>query len=359
MVIVILSAIVVLGVLIFVHELGHFIVAKRKGVGVKKFSLGFGPTLVGKKVGETEYVISAVPFGGYVKMVGEVPDAEIAREDIPGSFPHQSLPRRAAVVVAGPLSNFLFAVFLFFLIFMLGFPVLTATVGEVKEGFPADQAGLQAGDAIIELDGKPVNNWEEMALMIRESTRARMMLKVNRGGQLLDIKVEPRIDEASTPFGEKKKVRVIGITPAGDFKKERTLNPFLALYRGLKRTVSLTALIILGIVKLIQGVVPASELGGPLLIAQLAGESARAGLVALLHFMAFLSINLAILNLLPIPVLDGGHLMFFAVEGIYRRPLSVKKKELAQQVGFFIIMLLMVFVFYNDISRIFAKWFQD
>ncbi len=359
MLVVIVAAVFVLGVLIFVHELGHFIIAKRRGVGVEKFSLGFGPKLLGKRIGETEYVISAVPFGGYVKMVGEVPGEEIAEEDIPRSFTHQSLPRKASIVVAGPLFNFAFAVFLFFIIFMLGFPVLTATVGQVKEGFPAHQAGLKPGDTITALDGKPVDNWEGMAVMIRGSTGKEMVLKVERGGQLLDIKVVPRWDEGRTPFGEKKIVRVIGITPAGQFKKERTLNPFLALYRGLKRTAALTALIILGIVKLIQGVIPASELGGPLLIAQLAGESARAGVVALLHFMAFLSINLAILNLLPIPVLDGGHLLFFAVEGIYGRPLSVKKKEIAQQVGFILILLLMAFVFYNDIVRIFAKWLQN
>lgn len=355
---VVVAAIIVLGVLIFVHELGHFLVAKRKGVGVKRFSLGFGPKLVGKKVGETEYLISAVPLGGYVKMVGEAPGEEVSAEDLPRSFTHQPVARRVAIVAAGPLFNLFFAVLVFTVIFLVGFPVLTATVGEVKEGFPAHQAGLRSGDTILAIDGQPVARWEDVAVAIRRSTKETITLKIDRAGKPFQVEVSPRLGEVATPFGEKQQAKIIGIGPGGQVRKERTLNPLLALYRALERTAKLILLIVVGIVKLFQGVVPTSELGGPLLIAQLAGESAKAGLVSLLHFMAFLSINLAILNLLPIPVLDGGHLLFFAVEAIYGRPLSMKKREFAQQVGFFLLLLLMVFVFYNDISRIFAGWFH-
>lgn len=355
----VLSAIVVLGVLIFVHELGHFLIAKWKRVTVKKFSLGFGPKILGKKIGETEYVISAVPLGGYVKMLGEAPGEEVTPEEEPRSFTHQSVGRRALIVAAGPIFNLLFAIFIFSLIFLVGFPLLTATVGEVKEGFPAEEAGIRPGDLVVAVEGKAIKSWEEMALAIRRSTQESLAFTVKREGKLIDLKVRPRQDEATTPFGEKQMVRVIGISPAGTVAKERTLNPVLALYRGLDRTARMTALIVEGVVKLIQGVVPAKELGGPLLIAKLAGESARAGLTSLVHFMAFLSINLAILNLLPIPILDGGHLAFFAFEAVAGRPLSLRKRELAQQVGFFLLALLMVFVFYNDISRIFSGWFQN
>lgn len=354
-----LSAIVVLGVLIFVHELGHFLVAKRKGVGVKRFSLGFGPKLVGRKIGETEYLISAVPLGGYVKMLGEAPGEEVAPDELARSFTHQTLWRRTQIVVAGPLFNLGFAVFAFALIFFLGFPVLTATVGEVKEGFPAAQGGLKGGDRVVAIDGVPVANWEKMAGLIRRSTADELRLTVSREGREVELSMRPRMDEVSTPFGEKVRVRVIGISPSGVFVKERSPNPIVALYKGAERTAKMTVLIVVGLVKLLQGIVPASDLGGPLLIAKLAGESAKGGLITLLHFMAFLSVNLAILNLLPIPVLDGGHLAFFAVEGIIGRPVSLKKREFAQQVGLFLLIMLMVFVFYNDLSRFVAAWFQN
>lgn len=349
----IVAAIVFLGILIFVHELGHFWLAKWKGVLVKKFSLGFGPKVLGRKLGETEYVISAVPLGGYVKMLGEAPGEEVAPEDVPRSFTHQSVGRRALIVVAGPIFNLFFAVFVFFLIFLIGLPVLTATIGEVKEGSPAEEAGIRVGDTVVSVDGREIKNWEEMALVIRRSTEESLSVTVQRGGKLIVLKVWPKLDEVATPFGEKQTVRVIGITPAGTVRQEKSLNPVMALYYGLDRTAKMTALIIVGVVKLIQGVVPAKELGGPLLIVKLAGESARAGLVPYLGLMAFISINLAILNLLPIPILDGGHLAFFAFEAVAGRPLSLKKREIAQQVGLFILFIIMALAFRNDIMRFF------
>lgn len=355
----VISAIIVLGVLIFVHEFGHFIIAKRRGVIVKRLSLGFGPKLVGKRIGETEYRISAIPLGGYVKLVGELPGEPIPPEEVPRSFTHQSIGRRASIIVAGPLFNFLFAALLFMLIFLLGFPVMTTKIGDVKPSFPAHKAGIKTGDRIVAVAGREVKSWEEMALAIRKTTSQVVEVKVVRGDDLLTFQVQPQLDVVMSPFGEVQKARVIGIMPAGEIRKEGSLNPLVALYRGLERTAKLTFLVVVAVIKLIQGVVPASDLGGPILIAKLAGESAKAGVISLLHFMAFLSINLAILNLLPIPVLDGGHLLFLGFEAILGRPVSLRKRELAHQVGFFLLVLLMVFVFYNDISRIFSTWFSN
>ncbi len=352
------SFIVVLGVLIFVHELGHFLFAKLFKVKVLKFSLGFGPKLISKTIGETEYLISAFPLGGYVKMLGENPDEAADSEDQERSFAARPVWNRFFIVLAGPLFNLLFSVFLFFLIFLvMGIPENrdTTEIGEVSSGSPAAQSGIEAGDTIIGIDGQTISSWMEVLTTVSTSEGRQLEFRIVREGEELTIPVTPRIDSVTNVFGEEVEQRfMIGIV-----KKEqidyRRAGPFEALQAGIWQTWMFIYLTFMGVVKIIQNVVPASELGGPILIAQLAGEQARAGWLNLAHFMGLLSVNLGILNLLPIPVLDGGHLVFLTIEGIRRKPLNERAQILAQQVGIALLGTLMLFVFYNDIVRIFSQ----
>lgn len=349
----ILSFIVVLGVLIFFHEFGHFLVARLFGVGVEKFSLGFGPRLIGKKVGITDYRISAIPLGGYVKMVGEEPDAEIAPEDIPISFTHKHVAKRMLIVAAGPVFNILLAVIIFFGIFFTsGTFVLKPSVGSVKQGSPAFAAGLEKGDLITAINESAINSWDEMAEIINASKGEKIKLAVRRGESTQNFSLAPEQVTTKNIFGEDVQRYIIGITASGEtYSKE--LNLFQAFSESMIQTYRVTELMVVIIAKLITGDISTDTLGGPIMIAQMAGDSAKAGFGSLISFIALISVNLAIINLLPIPVLDGGHLLFFSIEAVKGSPVSIKVREIAQQVGLFLLILLMILVFYNDISRIF------
>ncbi len=345
--------IVVLGVLITIHELGHFLAARLFGVGVEKFSLGFGPRIIGKKVGITDYRISAVPLGGYVKMVGDEPDSEIDPADIAISFNHQKVWKRMLIVAAGPMFNLLLAGFIFFLIFLVsGTYVLEPSVGRVQKDTPAETAGLESNDLILAIDGVAVKSWDEMSNLIAESSGKTLAVSVRRGDSEQTFHITPQLKGAKNIFGEDVSRYVIGITASGAGYSER-LNPFEAFVESLIQTYHVTRLTIVSIYKLIVGSISAKTLGGPLMIAELAGQQARQGAGSLVFFIALLSINLAVLNFLPIPVLDGGHLLFFFIEAVIGRPVNMRMREIAQQVGIFVLILLMVFVFYNDITRIF------
>ncbi len=351
------SFIVVLGVLIFVHELGHFLVAKLFRVKVLKFSLGFGPKLVSKTMGETEYLISAFPLGGYVKMLGENPDeADEAEEE--RSFAAKPVWNRFFIVLAGPVFNLLFSVLLFFLIFLvMGIPENrdTTAIGEVTAESPAAEAGIEPGDTIISIDGQDISSWMEVLTTVSESEGRQLEFTVVRGEEHIVIPVRPRLDSVTNVFGEEVEQRfMIGIVKQEQIDYRRA-GLFEALQAGVWQTWMFIYLTFMGVVKIIQNVVPASELGGPILIAQLAGEQARAGWLNLAHFMGLLSVNLGILNLLPIPVLDGGHLVFLTIEGIRRKPLNERAQIMAQQIGIALLGTLMLFVFYNDIVRIFTQ----
>lgn len=348
----ILWAILVLGALIFVHELGHFLVAKRAGVKVLKFSLGFGPKIIGFTRGETEYLLSAIPLGGYVKMLGEDPTEEIV--DPEGSFSAKSVGWRSMIILAGPGSNFLLAIAIFWVVFTFGVPTLATKVGEVMEGFPAYEAGVQTGDRITAIDGHPIEKWEDLATLIHKSPGQSVRLTVERAGNRFDLVVAPKATRQKNVFGEEQEVGLLGIAPAEEFLTERT-NPATALVRALYKTYDLSRLILLTFVKLVQGVVPAKTIGGPLLVAQMAGQQARQGILSLMFFTALLSINLGILNLLPIPILDGGHLFFSLIEAVRGKPVSLQKREMAQQVGLALLVALMIFAFYNDIFRLLGR----
>ncbi len=347
----IIATIIVLGVLIFAHELGHFLAAKLFRVGVLTFSLGFGPKLFGKKIGETEYKVSVIPLGGYVKMVGEEPGEKIPPEMIARSFSAQSVGKRLGIVFAGPFFNFLFAVVVFAVVSMAGMPTLLSEVGEVKPDFPAAQAGLMKGDRITEVNGAPVKRWEDLAKIIHESTDRPLVFKVEREGKTLEVTVTPQVSEQKNIFGEEVRVGLIGISPSGNYFIER-FGPFTAAYQSLVQSWRVTELTVISIAKIIEGKISAKTIGGPILIAQLAGQQAKAGVLSLVLFMAVISINLVILNILPIPVLDGWHLLMFLIEAAIGKPVSLKIRERAQQIGVFLIILLMLLVFYNDITRI-------
>ncbi len=350
----ILSAIVVLGVLIFVHELGHFIFAKLFGVGVEKFSLGFGPKLVGFKKGGTEYMVSAFPLGGYVKMVGEGDDAEPAEEDKGLSFAEKPPLKRIGIVVAGPVSNIVFAFLVYITLFMVGVPFPTARIGEVLKDKPAARAGILTNDVITEINGKPVKQWDDFAKTIAEGKGEPVDLKVRRGAVVLSFHVVPEMRSGKNIFGETVTSPMIGVTSSNETFTER-FGPLDALARGGVQTWNIIRLTILSLVKIIERVVSPETIGGPIMIAVISGQQAAAGAVSFFSFMALLSINLGVLNLLPIPILDGGHLFFYVYELIFRKPVRMKTREIAQQIGLVLLVSLMFFATYNDIVRYWNK----
>ncbi len=351
------SFILVLGLLIFVHELGHFLFAKLFGVRVLKFSLGFGPKIVGKVIGETEYVISAFPLGGFVKMFGENPDEQqISDEDKKGSFAHKPVWQRFMVVLAGPLFNLLFALLLFFLVFtFVGIPtsVDTTRIGKVNDKSPAAMAGVQKDDVIVSIDQKETHGWVDVLEAVKSSQGKSIHMVVERGGAKVNLEMVPAIDAVKNIFGEEVEQRyMIGIMKADQLTYEKS-NIIGAVQSACRQTWMYMSLTVMGFVKIIQRVVPASEMGGPILIAQIAGEQMKAGWMNFIYFMSLLSVNLGILNLLPIPVLDGGHLVFLTIEGLRRKPMNERAQIVAQQVGIGLLGSLMIFVFYNDIVRLF------
>jgi len=349
----VVSVIILLGVLIFVHELGHFLTAKLSGVGVLKFSLGFGPKLIGRKYGETEYRISLIPLGGYVKLLGESDTEQLSPEDEKRSFLKQSVGKKIGIVAAGPLFNFLFAVLAFAFIYMAGVPTLTNEIGGVQTGSAAHEAGLKEGDRITAIDGRNVSTWTEIAEAIGGSQGRELAVRVERpNGETGDFRLRGRPTSVKNLFGEDTESYKIGIQASTEVVIKRE-NPFSAVISGFEQSWVITELTFVSIYKIIAGTISPSTLGGPILIAQMAGTQVKKGILPFIFFMAILSINLAVLNILPIPVLDGGHLFFFLIEMVTGKEINMKWREIAQQVGFFLLILLMLFVFYNDIVRIF------
>lgn len=437
-----LYAAFLLGILIFVHELGHFLFAKLLGVKVLKFSLGFGPKVVGKKIGETEYCISAFPLGGYVKMFGEEPGEELPQDERERAFSSQPIWKRFSIVFFGPIFNLIFAAFVFVVIFMAGVQVLYPDVGKISEKSPAEVAGLMTGDRITEINGHAVGRWDEVESYIEKSNGAPLHLKVERKGKVIAVQVTPRRKAIKNLFGEKEEIWEIGVSPLvypvvgevfkgspageaglrkgdriyaiqgtdiktwndmtdlirsspgkplkftirrddafiertiipekntvtvpGGGKKEigligitpmensftKKFGPVSALSLGLRKTWDICVLTAESVVKLIQKVIPARTIGGPIMIFEMAGQTASRGATDFFTFMGIISINLGVLNLLPIPILDGGHLLFLCIEAVRRRPVSERVVMLAQRVGLALLISLMAFAFYNDILKL-------
>lgn len=347
-----LATIIVLGVLVFVHELGHFLMAKFFGVRVDAFSLGFPPKVLHKKIGDTDYRLSMIPLGGYVKLFGENPKDEVPPELQPVSFSHHPLWHRFLIVSAGPAFNLIFAALALFLVFAFsGIPYLTTEIGGVKEGSPAAQAGLRTGDQVLAIDGQAMSRWNNLALTIRRSGERPLTLSVRRGDRDFQVQVTPQRMETADIFGGTVSAMIIGIT-SGDRPAVERVGPIRALEEGVLFTGRLTWLTVESLYKLAAREVPLKSIGGPILIAQVAGKQAKMGVTYLVQFMAALSVNLFLLNLLPIPVLDGGHLFFFTLEAIRGKPMPLKHREMAQGLGLMLLLALMILVFYQDILRL-------
>jgi regulator of sigma E protease len=438
---------VVLGILVAFHELGHFLAARWVGVKVLKFSLGFGPKLLGRQVGETEYLVSAIPLGGYVKLFGEEETEAITPEDRRRSFSHQSLWGKVLIVAAGPGFNFILAYLIFAAWLATGYtlpvpsfkdiaPVLEAVapdspaakaglmvgdqikkidgrdiatrvelldaaakgkgapltlevlrdgriqtltvtpipapaptqrnddsgyylgieeippvVNEVVPGKPAAAAGFREGDRVLSIDGLTIHTWTQMTGLVKDSPGKTLQVDVLRDGHRVSLSVTP-LAESATVNGQAVEVGKIGIA-GPDRSLMRSVNPLMAVYNGLEATWKWTELTIVGLYKMIVGDISSKNIGGPLTIAKISGEAAAQGPANVIFLIALLSINLGVLNLLPIPILDGGHLLFFLIEGILRKPLGERQRELAQQVGLVLLVGVMIFAFWNDLERIF------
>jgi regulator of sigma E protease len=341
--------------LILFHELGHFAVAKYLGIGVERFSIGFGPKITGFRRGETEYMVSAIPLGGYVKLIGDDPRGTDG--DHPRAFLNKPIGHRIAVVAAGPLANFALAIAIFAGVHWVGVPTPQISelpeVGEVVTDSPAQQAGLQKGDRILAVNSQPVSKWEDLVQTIHHHSNTPLQLSVQRGTETLDVSVTPKPGKIIKDL-EEVEVGLIGVAPHMDITVMR-YSPPVALWKGVEKTWEISALTVVSLVKMVQGKISPKHLAGPVGIFQMAGQQAKVGLLPLVSLMAVLSISLGILNLFPIPVLDGGHILFFAVEGLWGQPISPRKQEIATQVGLFLLVALMLTAFYNDLLRIFAN----
>ena len=356
---------IVLGILIFFHELGHFLVAKYSGVKVLKFALGFGPKLVGKRIGDTEYSIRYFPLGGFVKMLGEDQNDEEAKnlppEEAKKSFENQSVFKRIAIVAAGPIFNLILAFLLFSgLFFISGQQVIIPEIGQITEGMPAHRAGLQKGDIVVSIEGKDIHSWSEMKDIVQPSAGKPLKITIQRGDRLLTHIIVPEATVAKNMFGQETRTALIGIVSSGRVKKMK-FGPWEALQEATLETWKWVKLTCLVIVRLFQGSVPLKEVGGPILIGQMAGKLAQESFVNLIPFMAIISVNLAILNLFPIPILDGGLIIFLLFELLLGKPLSPKMRELAMKAGLFLLVFLMLIITFNDLGRIeiFKNLFQS
>ncbi len=433
----VIAGIIMLGILVFVHELGHFCVAKLMGVKVLKFSLGFGPRLVSRTWGETEYMICAVPLGGYVQMLGEGGGAdgektELSPEDKARSYADKPPGRRMAIVAAGPAMNLILPFIILPIAFMVGvnlpsywdekpcigyvqpesaaaeagfedgdcietingveveswneagkklisfagsplrftvegsegarqivlpadksdlelqalglFPEQTARIGSLAAGMPAAESGLQEGDLIVSVGGESIDSWYELRRAIQKTEGESTAVTVERDGQSHEYTIEPEAQEQGGDY-------LIGIAPAQELITKR-FGPVEALQAGSQRAFDLIELTVVFIQKLFSGNVSTKNIGGPITVVQVAGQAAQTDVSSILSVLAFLSIQLGILNLLPIPILDGGHIIFNLFEIIFRRPLSMRTREIAQQIGLILLVLLMILAFYNDIARL-------
>jgi regulator of sigma E protease len=349
-----LAIILVLGALIFFHELGHFLVARSMDIGVKAFSLGFGPRIWKRTWGQTEYRLSAFPLGGYVQLVGENKEDEVPEGFLPQqSFAQRPPWQRMLVVAAGPIFNFILAWLIYWGIFWSqGQIELLPRIGDVQPDSPAQMAGIMPGDVVTAVNDVPTTYWQDLSRAISTNKEATLHLSILRQGEIITIRVTPQLQERTNIFGETKKVPMVGIIAAGD-TTTIDLSMLDAAAAGALQTWNLTKLTFQGIIKLVERVVPLDNIGGPIMIAQMVGQQAHEGMINLLAITALISINLGLLNLLPIPVLDGGHILFSAIEWIRKRPLDEKLQNITTRMGLAFLLALMGLAIFNDLWRSF------
>jgi len=358
----------VLTIVVFFHELGHFLVARWAGVKVLTFSLGFGPELAGfdDRHG-TRWKISAIPLGGYVKFFGDdteasTPSADtlagMSEEEKAGSFHHKRVGPRAAIVAAGPIANFILAILIFTCLFtFFGKPSTSARVDKVEANSAAAAAGFQVGDIVLAIDGTKIDGFADMQRIVGTRAGEHLSFTVKRGDGTVQLEGTPELREVKDPFGNSHRQGVLGITrqtAAGDVVTER-VNPATAFWLGIKETWFVIDRTLAYIGGIFTGREAADQVGGPLRIAQISGQVATIGLAALIHLAAVLSISIGLLNLFPVPLLDGGHLLFYAVEGVRGRPLSERAQEMGFRIGLGLVLMLMVFATYNDILHLAAS----
>jgi regulator of sigma E protease len=355
----------VLTIVVFFHELGHFLVARWAGVRVLTFSLGFGPELVGfyDRHG-TRWKISAVPLGGYVKFFGDdteasTPSAEtlasMTEEERAGSFHHKKVGPRAAIVAAGPIANFILAIVIFTCLFtFFGKPSTTARVDKIEANSAAAAAGFQVGDVVTGIDGTRIDSFTDMQRIVGTHAGEQLTFTVKRGDGTVQLTGTPQLREVKDAFGNAQRLGVLGITrqtAPGDAVTER-VDPATALWLGIKETWFVIERTLSYIGGIFTGREAADQIGGPLRIAQISGQVATLGLIPLIQLSAVLSISIGLLNLFPVPLLDGGHLLFYTVEAVRGRPLSERAQEMGFRIGLGLVLMLMVFATYHDILRL-------
>jgi regulator of sigma E protease len=355
----------VLTIVVFFHELGHFLVARWAGVKVLTFSLGFGPELFGFNDRHgTRWKVSAIPLGGYVKFFGDdteasTPSSEalanMTAEEQAGSFHHKRVGPRAAIVAAGPFANFLLAIVIFTCLFtFFGKPSTSARVDKVEAGSAAAAAGFQPGDVVTAIDGKSIASFMDMQRYVSMRAGEKLTFTIKRGTDTIKLEGTPQLREIKDPFGNVHKSGVLGLTresTAGEATTER-VDPATALWLGVKETWFVVDQTLSYVSNIFRGRASADQIGGPIRIAQISGQVATLGIIPLLHLAAVLSISIGLLNLFPVPLLDGGHLLFYAAEVVRGRPLSDRAQEYGFRVGLVLVLMLMVFAFYNDFHQV-------
>jgi len=346
----ILVALLVLSILIFFHELGHFTAARLFGVQVDVFSIGFGKRLWTKKIGNTEWSLSAIPLGGYVKMKGQDDSDPTAKSSGPDSYNAKKPWQRIIILLAGPFANFLMAFFLYLAIAYMGVPKLLPYVGDVSKDSPAYQAGLKKEDKILQINGVNIKYWEEIGKQINAS-KGKITLIIERDHRLKTLTLEPKVIEDKNIFGEKITRRIIGITPMP--KQTSVVYGFIDGFKyAWDETVKSSTLIFKSVQKLVTGEVSSDQLGGIITIVDVTAQASHAGILALFFFTALISVNLGVLNLLPIPALDGGHIMFNLYEMIRGKEPSENVMYYMTVTGWILLGGLMMLGLYNDIHRL-------
>lgn len=338
------ASVLVFGLLILFHELGHFTIAKLVGIKVHEFSMGFGPKLVGFKKGETRYNLRAFPLGGFVRMAGMDPEEEDVEEG--RGFNEKTVWQRMGVIFAGPLMNFVLAALLVAVIYVVqGIPVASSgtKLSQVVPGYPAAEAGLKAGDKIVAINDRPVERWDEVVESINRNPEREIEITVDRNGKLLELYVVPQEREDGKGF--------IGIMPQAEYQR---MDPLSAVFQGAKYTVQVTALIFQFIGKMIFGQEPA-DLGGPVRVVYEISRAAEFGMVHLLNLAAILSINLGLFNLFPVPALDGSRLVFLVLEKVRGKPVDPEKENFIHLVGFSLLLLFILVITYNDLLQLYSR----